>query len=447
MNKNKLDDVVDFKLDEGIFENSVQYYFTDLWGKYDYISDLMTKNLEDKFKKEFRPIFIIPNKLNKFCDKQNFVIINHELKKLVNKNKIIDIGDEDLNYSFSNSNFVKELIDKLSKKQDIICLYMFSSSFLNLNHPKIKILGSDPKITTKIEFKHNQIKIFEDLNLPIVKTQLIKDTNNLKKNLKILMPFVISETVNSSGYGKSLINNQDELDLFCTDLSDKIKNNYFIISEYIPDVLLSPNVNVFISNNEIKILNITDQILNKFIYFGNIYPSKITDKQKNVIINITIKIGKYLQNEGFRGLFGCDFIINKNGNVYIVEINPRRQSGYIILAILNKDLIKYELELFLDNSLSFNFNNFNFSPNFCWAHSKIRKLSIKNSLIKKVIKFNKIEHPFKNVGSEFYISFYPKNYKIEDCYLGYFLVTGKNYDKVFRNITNRTEILAKQIAL
>lgn len=215
------------------------------------------------------------------------------------------------------------------------------------------------------------------------------------------------------------------------------------MSKYILNVIISPNVNVFISNNEIKILNITDQILKNFIYFGNIYPSKVTEKQKNIILDVAMKIGKYLQKEGFRGLFGCDFIINKNGDVYIVEINSRRQGSYTILALLNENLIKCELDLFLNKKL--NLDNFNFEPNFCWAHSKLKKISSKRSKIKNEINFNLITTPFKEIGSEFYISFYLKNYKIKDCYLGYYLLTGKKYDEVFQVLNKRTKELVKEL--
>lgn len=113
----KSEDVIDFKLDKDIFENDIQYYFTDLCGKYDFVSNLMTKFLKDEFKREFKPIFIVANKLNKFFEKQNFIIVNNELKNLTDKNEVIDIGSEELNPSFSNSDFIKKLLVKLEKNK------------------------------------------------------------------------------------------------------------------------------------------------------------------------------------------------------------------------------------------------------------------------------------------------------------------------------------------
>lgn len=440
----KLDNLIEFKLDEDIFTNNINYYFTDLDGKYEYTNTIMPGLLEIEFKRKFEPIYILSSIPNKYYKKRNYVILNSDLKKSRNIHTIELLDSEELNEEFSKSTFIKELINKLDKKQDTIFIYNFTSSFLSIKHPKITIIGPNPKIATKYDSKYNHYKLFKKLGIPTVRFEFCKDINAITKHNKINYPLYFFSNYSSGGLESRIIYNTEELVLFHSNLQIINRKGPFIVSEYHRNVQVSPNVNAIIVNKKVHVLNITDQILNGHKYLGNIYPSKISVDQKKTIVNYVTKIGKNLADEGFEGLFGCDFIIDNGGSIYIVDLNPRRQGGYITLCLINKRLIEIELQIALDPKLN-SAIDLNFDCDFVWAHSKLAVKSDGVNKITKAFRINTEESPFKKIGSEFMTSFYPIDYSINIGSIGYYLTTGKDYELVFKKLQKKTTMLTNKI--
>lgn len=440
-----LDNIINYQLDNDIFSNTVQYYLTDMEGKYEYVNKIIPLFLKKLFGKEFKPIYLLSYTPNKYYKKDNYIVLNYDLKKEHAEKKIELLDSEELNEEFSKSIFIKELISKLGKKQDLIFIYNFTSSFLKITHPKIKIIGPDPKVATAYDSKLTQYRLFKKLKLPTVKSKFYKRLSELINNPHLNYPFYISANYSSGGFESMIINNNNDLLKFNSKISSINKTGPIIASELINNIAISPNVNALIDNkNEIKILNITDQLLNGSRYLGNIYPSKINNKQKNIIENSIIKIGKQLAQSGFKGVFGCDFIINKDGNVYIVDLNPRRQGGHIMLCLINNNLIKAEIEIALKRKIA-NYKSLNFDCDFAWAHSKIFPLNNNKNIIRKEFKKNTETLPFTKIGSSFSSSFYLKGFSISEGSLGYCITTGTKYEEVLKKITIETTNIIHEI--
>ena len=47
--------------------------------------------------------------------------------------------------------------------------------------------------------------------------------------------------------------------------------------------------------------------------------------QRKQLYDYTVKVGKLIGQKGYRGIFGCDYLIDNDGKVFFLEINARKQ--------------------------------------------------------------------------------------------------------------------------
>lgn len=393
--------IIDFRLDNNIFQNSTNYFFTTFYGRDELVNKIMKEALEKKYNQKFEPIYILQTIIKELP--KNYIIINRELKRTGLKNDILMLDPEDLVGDFSISPFIKNLIKKLSKKQERIFCYFFTTSFFSLKHPKINIIGPNPELTTYLDSKKVQFNLFEELNLPHPDFNIFNNLNQVIK-YKNSNKIIVHANYSSGGYHSQIINGEIDFEEFAKNIIENKKKGPFILVRFLDNILLSPNINAIITETKIEVLNITDQILDGNKYLGNIFPSVASKNVNNKIMEITNKVGIHLQELGFRGIFGCDFIVDNKENVFIVDLNPRRQGGYSILCALDNDLIRKELEIHIYNQ-DLEISNMDYNPNFSWAQLKIFPENYIKEFEELSIKY--INENFLNNGEGF-ISFYPK---------------------------------------
>lgn len=131
-----------------------------------------------------------------------------------------------------------------------------------------------------------------------------------------------------------------------------IENDLYLVSPYYtPNHPLS--CNLLIDDFRCVVFPVSEQILytlnNKLEYIGNKYLNSLS--QQSILVKETaIKIGYRLQNIGYRGICGFDFIYFNN-QVMLIEINPRYQgSSYVINYVLRQNKLPSLFEL---NSICF----------------------------------------------------------------------------------------------
>jgi predicted ATP-grasp superfamily ATP-dependent carboligase len=435
--------IIEKELDENIFSDEYEYFFCFLSDRFEYLSKLWIKELEKKFNKKFKPIWIISSQQNKFFEKENYIILNKKLKysklKLTKNNAIYLQDYEDLNEEFSESNYINEITKKLIEKQDRVFILGFTSAFLKLNNPKVIILGPDPKIATKFDNKIEHIKLFKKLNLHINQTKIHNTIDEIKTNKKY--PFFISAAYSSGGHESKIIYTEKDLDLFYNDLRESNKSKSFLVSNLITDITFSPNVNaIIVGENDVRVICITDQILRGNAYLGNIYPSKIKDDENDEIIRITKIVGNYLSKLGFRGLFGLDFILDSKGNIFPIDLNPRRQGGYLCNTLMSKkiNILEMELKLAFGEKIP-EFGYKDFQVDYAWAHSKVKPY-YNNTRILNSFKLGEVINPFSIIGSEFKCIFYPKDSLLIEGNGGYIILSGNSPEEVKQRIIKETEM-------
>ncbi|MCK4919166.1 MAG: ATP-grasp domain-containing protein, partial [Candidatus Pacebacteria bacterium] len=215
---------------------------------------------------------------------------------------------------------------------------------------------------------------------------------------------------------------------------EKYEGREFKVSNYLKGDTYTINAcvtkfGIAVSQPIFQITGLTDYNKNQLGTSGNDYSygEKLSDVEKKKVFEYTKKIGKYLAQSGYQGIFGLDFVINKN-NVDLIEINPRfvgsipvftklqLQKGeipFLFLHLLEFLRIDYNFELSKDHysyDIWYKQNNYHFSQ-LILRNTEENDIKIKKTMISGVYKIKENKIVFKN-----------KNYFVEDLKDGEFLI-------------------------
>jgi predicted ATP-grasp superfamily ATP-dependent carboligase len=432
------------QLSSKIETDEYYYFFTLLFDRFNPLNERWQHGLEQRFKKPFKPIYVLPFRHNSLFAEENYIVLNKGLKqlhkKLHRKNVISLIYPEELNKQFSESSVIKKLIQKLVKKQDKVFVLGFTSVWLNIDNPNVVILGPDSKVAGVYDDKAEHIKTFEKLGLPTNKTIVYPSFDQLRRD-QVEYPFFLSATFSSGGIESRAIYTPEDLEVYYAGLRPVNKRSPFIAAHLLDDIIHAPNTSALVhGRNKTTVVCVSDQILRSNQYMGNIYPTQISQHKQALVKQMTITVGNYLSRQGFRGLFGMDFLITSHGQCYPVDLNPRRQGGYYCNAMMTSrvDLIDLELRVIFGEKLP-KFEYKDFQVSYCWAHSKLMPY-FSNMKILNELREGEPTEPFTKIGATHKAIYYPKDHVLLLGNPGFYLATGRSYSNLKLRLFKQTEI-------
>jgi hypothetical protein len=100
----------------------------------------------------------------------------------------------------------------------------------------------------------------------------------------------------------------------------------FLVSRYVPPQWAPTVLGVVGNEREVFVAGVADMTIedgNKFR--GSTFPSQLPEAVQAALRGHTAAVGRALGRMGFRGIFGCDYIVAPDGAVYFIEVNPRKQ--------------------------------------------------------------------------------------------------------------------------
>lgn len=430
------------KLSPNLETDECYYFFSMLTDRFTPLNERWQRNLEKRFHKPFKPIYVLPFFHNHYFEEENYIVLNEWVEDVWKQTKRSDIFNliypEDLNRQFSRSSEIRGLAQKLIDKQGKVFVLSFSSVWFELDNPDIVILGPNPSLAARYDAKIEHYRTFEKLGMETIPTTVYQDIGNLRNN-QVEYPFFLSAMYSSGGIESKAIFSLEDLEAYYTHLRPVNKSEPLIAAKYIDDIVLAPNSTGIITNEHTAtVVCISDQILRNNQYMGNIYPSQASEDHLQQIHEMTVTVGKHLAGEGFRGLFGLDFLITSSGKCYPVDLNPRRQGGYYCSVMSSPyDLVDLELAIILNEkipSLSYD----NFQVNYCWAHSKLTPYYPNMKIVDEFCEGDPIQ-PFKDIGSTFKAIYYPKNYTLMVGNPGFYLTSGVSYQTLKMRLYKETE--------
>lgn len=313
-----------FQIDEGTD------YFLYIGELKNYGLNLFLKEaLSRYYNRKFEFIAIVPDVLEQY-NYDNLIVINPLIEAFgedCREKRSCRINAKDFMAAVSQSKKIRSLIQQILRRQPNLFLYMYESlSEMTLDEiPNVSILGPDKDIAQKTNNKTFQLTQLADI-VPTVEfkickgyTELIQTTDSLWKTWSD--GIFVTKEYSAAGINSIVANNKKEVE-------EKFSGQdvTYIISRFLPHTL-DPTVLAVVANErDVFIAGVADQrIENGNRFTGSTYPTVASPEQVKQLKAYTRTVGSWLAKQGYKGIFGCDYIITHSGEIRFLEINARKQ--------------------------------------------------------------------------------------------------------------------------
>ncbi len=227
----------------------------------------------------------------------------------------------------SNNETIHTLIHAILENQNQLYVNLYESMReMTLDTiDRVSILGPDKHIAHKYNNKIVQRNELEGA-VPFIEGFCSDSLEDVIQKLDRLWStwndgVFISAAYSAAGANSAIVSSSQQIrDKFTEEKSE------YLVTRYHPHEL-DPTVLAVVANeNDVYIAGVADQVIvdgNKFV--GSKFPSVISDKNKALLHEYTVEVGKVMGKAGYRGIFGCDYMIDFEDSIYFLEINARKQ--------------------------------------------------------------------------------------------------------------------------
>lgn len=227
---------------------------------------------------------------------------------------------------------------------------------INLAEPLMErgviMIGTDVEAIDRAENRDSFEHVLEKLNIPQPKGRAVtKIEDGVKAAEEIGYPVLVRPSYVLGGRAMQIVANEESLRKYLQTAVEIDEDKPVLVDKYIEGK--ECEVDAVCDGTDVFIPGIMEHVERTGIHSGDsisVYPSfSLNDEVKKVIIDYTKKLGLGI---GIVGLYNIQFIVDKNNDVYIIEVNPRssrtvpflsKATGYSLadiatLAILGKSL-------------------------------------------------------------------------------------------------------------
>jgi len=435
---------IDVRFSNFEYDKNIHYFL--------FISELKAYGIGHFFKEALSKVLGLPKEKIEFItvapdvfeqyNYDNLIIINKSKDK-ENKRK----GHNEFITDISNSTYINSVIDTILNNQEELFIYMFESSpFMTLDEKEgVVLIGPNSDIVQTLSNKISLYEIFSQI-VPMANYSIANSYEELVMSAQKLMqrtnrPLFISLELSAAGANSIIATN-------LLDIENKFKTNVndtFLITEFIEHISDPTTLGVVINEEEIFVAGVADQRIDGTKFKGSTYPSKMPQNIQEKIIEQTRIVGKKMASLGYRGIFGCDFIVNSEGEIYFIETNPRKQGSTMEFCCALKtqlplgtpNLPEIEFYAVTENRRPPRMKEPNhFKTDIFWGtynykidnklttHSYLPQQRGEMEMFASVAK-NKINKEFmilEHIGQDFFVN--------EGSFLGRVIATGKNYKDI-----------------
>lgn len=334
-----MDTVSDEVLFSNFTYNPDYYYFLYVGDLKNYsLNHFVQETLERRLnKKNVRFIAIVPDVCIQY-NYQNLMVINPVATEDMIKNHTFSgmqspprtscrLKSSTFMNAVSTSPAVRRLIDTILENQNRLYVNLYESVVeMTLDSiDRVSVLGPDKDIAKQYNNKVFQHQVLKGI-VPLIEGFSCKGRDELLERTASLWEawpdgVFVSAAYSAGGANSSITRSQEEVAERFVD-----EDSEYLATRYIPHSL-DPTVLAVVANeHEVYIAGIADQVIvdgNRFI--GSTFPSVTTLEQQTQLRDYTVAVGRVLGKAGYRGIFGCDYLVDLEGNIHFLEINARKQ--------------------------------------------------------------------------------------------------------------------------
>jgi len=293
------------------------------------LNEFVREALRRRLGTHFDIISIVPDVLAGYTE-PNLVVINPQARRLseqMGRTVALRPPVSEFLRHVSESEFVRGTVGAILTRQDVLYVWMFESrpELALLDMEGVRLLGPDPLLARKLNGKPWQYETFHGL-IPIPDYRVCHGRREL---LAVTSELLASW---SSGLFISLEHSAGGAQSMIARTSDEVAARFadaqatYLVTRYMPHVHDPTTLAVVANERDVFVAGVADQRIesgNRFC--GSTCPAALPAALQEELCDCTRLVGRKLGELGYRGIFGCDYIVDARGQFRLVEVNARKQ--------------------------------------------------------------------------------------------------------------------------
>ena len=217
----------------------------------------------------------------------------------------------------------------------------------------VKIIGTDCEAIERAENRDSFEKILEELKIPQPQGRAVtKIEDGIKAAAEIGYPVLVRPSFVLGGRAMQIVGNEEQLKVYLKTAVEIDEDKPVLVDKYIEGKEVE--VDAICDGRDVFVPGIMELVERTGVHSGDsisVYPPySISNKVKGTILDYAEKLGLGI---GIVGLYNIQFIVDKNDNVYIIEVNPRssrtvpflsKSTGYSLADIATEVILGKSLK-------------------------------------------------------------------------------------------------------
>ncbi len=213
------------------------------------------------------------------------------------------------------------------EKPDGVIASLGGQTAINLAQPLtdrgVKIIGTDCAAIDRAENRDAFEKLLKELNIPQPKGRAVtKIEDGIAAASEIGYPVLVRPSFVLGGRAMQIVANEEQLKHYLRTAVEIDEDKPVLVDKYIQG--REVEIDAICDGRDVFVPGIMELIERTGVHSGDsisVYPSfSISNKVKGIILQYAKKLGLGI---GIQGLFNIQFIVDKEDNIYIIEVNPR----------------------------------------------------------------------------------------------------------------------------
>ena len=193
----------------------------------------------------------------------------------------------------------------------------------SLKNRGVKIIGTDCEAIDRAENRDLFEKVLKELNIPQPQGKAVtKIEDGVKAAEEIGYPVLVRPSFVLGGRAMQIVADEEQLRRYLRTAVEIDEDKPVLVDKYISGKELE--VDAICDGRDVFVPGIMELVERTGIHSGDsisVYPTfSIGEKVRETILDYTRRLGLGI---GIIGLYNIQFIVDKNDNVFIIEVNPR----------------------------------------------------------------------------------------------------------------------------
>ena len=217
----------------------------------------------------------------------------------------------------------------------------------------VKIIGTDCAAIDKAENRDAFEKLLKELGIPQPEGRAVtKIEDGVAAAAKVGYPVLVRPSFVLGGRAMQIVANEEQLRHYLKTAVEIDEDKPVLVDKYISGKEVE--VDAICDGQDVFVPGIMELVERTGVHSGDsisVYPAfSISDKVKGTILQYAKKLGKGI---GIVGLYNIQFIVDKNDEVFIIEVNPRssrtvpflsKSTGYSLADIATECILGKSLK-------------------------------------------------------------------------------------------------------